>query len=97
MLRYFTVYPSRRSRATVLFATRTTGRIRLYLNHGASTKPGAIQSAYEFSGVDAVHMALSKKSPLGKRKAEFDRINDELIQEGFIKQVVERYYSKYQP
>jgi polar amino acid transport system substrate-binding protein len=59
---------------------------------------GNIQkSVYEFSGVDPVYMALSKKSPLSKRKAEFDRINEELIQERFIKRLVESYYSKYQP
>lgn len=42
-------------------------------------------------------MALSRKSPLSKRKAEFDRINGDLIKDGFIKRLVESYYSKYQP
>ena len=59
---------------------------------------GKIQkSVYEFTGVDPVYMALSKKSPLSKRKPEFDRINDELIKEGFIGKLVESYYNKYRP
>ena len=55
------------------------------------------KSLYEYSGRDPVFMALGKKSPFIERMQEFNRINDELISEGFIKKTVDGYYNKYLP
>jgi polar amino acid transport system substrate-binding protein len=59
---------------------------------------GQVQrSKYEFSGQDAVYMAVSKKSPLAHRLKEFNLINDELTKTGFINQTIEKYYTRYLP
>lgn len=59
---------------------------------------GKVQrSTYEFSGQDAVYMAISKRSPLINRRDELDRINSDLLKEGFIKKTIDSYLNKYLP
>ena len=55
------------------------------------------KSNYEYRGGDPVYMAMSKKSRWAKRFDEFNRINTELMKNGFIGKIVERYYSTTRP
>jgi polar amino acid transport system substrate-binding protein len=56
-----------------------------------------VRSAYVFEEEALVYMAMSRRSPLAGRFEEFDAVNEALIREGFIKAVVEKYYSRFEP
>jgi polar amino acid transport system substrate-binding protein len=54
-----------------------------------------VKSTYEYALPAMVYMAMSKKSPLAAQFAQFDKINHDLFTNGFIKQIVDKYYEKY--
>lgn len=60
-------------------------------------KDKIIKSTYEFGNPASVFMAVSRKSPLINRIDEFNKINNELIEEGFIQKTIDLYYKKYKP
>jgi polar amino acid transport system substrate-binding protein len=53
------------------------------------------RSAFEYQEQALVYMALSKKSPLAARFDQFDQINQQLLDEGFIARIIDSYYEKY--
>lgn len=56
-----------------------------------------VKSSYEYENPASVFMAVSKKSPFIDRIAEFNKINNDLLEEGFIQKTIEHYYKKYGP
>jgi len=55
------------------------------------------RSSYEFDELAQVFMAVSRSSPLAGRFAEINEINRALIQEGFVGDVVKKYYDRFDP
>jgi len=53
------------------------------------------KTAYVYDEDARVYLAISRKSPLASRLAEFDRVHEELLREGFIARVIEAYSAKY--
>lgn len=53
------------------------------------------RSEYEYQEQALVFMSISKKSPLAARFNEIDQINQKLLNESFIKSIINRYYEKY--
>ena len=53
------------------------------------------RSAYVHDEKAEVYMAVSRKSPLAARLAEFNRVNEALFREGFIARVIREYYDRY--
>jgi polar amino acid transport system substrate-binding protein len=53
------------------------------------------RSVYEYQEQALVYMTLSKKSPLVARLDQFNQINQQLLDEGFIAEIVNSYYEKY--
>lgn len=53
------------------------------------------RSAYEYQDPALVYMAVSKKSPLAARIDQINQINQQLLDEGLIAEIVNRYYEKY--
>ena len=53
------------------------------------------RSALEIRNPVKVYIAISKRSPWQKRIAEIDRIHHQLLKEGFIQNVIDRYEHQY--
>ncbi len=53
------------------------------------------RSEYEYQEQALVYMAISKKAQLVARIDQINQINHQLIAEGFISKIVNRYYEKY--
>ena len=53
------------------------------------------RSVYEYQEQALVYMAISKKSSLAARLDQFNKTNQQLLDEGFIAEIVSSYYEKY--
>ena len=53
------------------------------------------RSNYEYQEQSLVYMTISKKSPLAGSLDQINRINQQLLDNGFIKQTIQTYYEKY--
>jgi polar amino acid transport system substrate-binding protein len=53
------------------------------------------RSKYEYQEQALVYMTLSKKSPFAVHLEQFDQVNQQLRDEGFIAKIVNSYYEKY--
>lgn len=54
------------------------------------------RSSYEFQELIPVYMSISKNSAfMSARLDDFNRINEQLIKNGFIKGIIDAYYARY--
>ncbi len=52
-------------------------------------------SNYMYAEQAFVYMTISKKSPLSAIFEQIDQINTQLVEEGFVQEIVNQYYEKY--